>query len=664
MPDTQSRMKTTAPPADPQTPVVDVIIPVYRGLSETRNCLESVLAHPQITAMEVVAINDHSPDPHIGDYLDHLASNQKITLLNNPVNTGFVNAVNRGMTLHPLRDVVLLNSDTEVHGDWLDRLRRCAHDGPGIGTVTPFSNNATICSYPCFMQDNPLPEGWTLAALDQLYATVNAGQAVNLPTAVGFCMYITRRCLDQIGYFDATLFARGYGEENDFSMRALEVGFRHRLAADVFVYHRGGVSFGAESATLCTEAQRILEKRHPRYFPLVNDHCARDPARPLRRHIDAARLARSPRQRLLFVMHKGGGGTEKHVRELAALLETDCEVFILRAFDATTAVLEWARRGEEFSAWFPLPHAYSDLLAFLRALPVTRIHFHHILDLQEQLLRLPADLDLPYDFTLHDYYPICPQYNLARADGRYCGEPDTAGCNACLAERPAPWGLDILSWRSRFRILLAGAARIIVPSRDLLQRMRHYIPEARYVLLPHPETATETMLAPRPPPGGELKIAVLGRLTPAKGLHMLEACAADAKARGLPLFFRVIGHPDREARQEPDVPLSFSGPYDDSQLSLLIARERPDMIFFPAQWPETYSYTLSSALGSGLPIIAPLLGAFAERLAGYREAWQLAWDTPPAGWNDLFMSLRRGRDQDTVQENPDHEARTVSAAVR
>ena len=264
-----------------------------------------------------------------------------------------------------------------------------------IGTVTPFSNNATICSYPRFMQDNPLAEDWPLAALDGLFAEANVGQSVEIPTAVGFCMYITRRCLEQVGYFDATLFKRGYGEENDFSMRALEVGFRHLLAADVFVYHRGGISFGAEQTALRSEAQQVLEQRHPRYIPLVNDHCSRDPARLFRRRVDTIRLARSPRPRLLFIMHKGGGGTEKHVRELAALLQSDYEVFLLRAYDATTAVLEWARRGEEFSAWFPLPHAYPDLLAFLRTLPVARIHIHHVLDLQRQLLRLPEDLGHP-----------------------------------------------------------------------------------------------------------------------------------------------------------------------------------------------------------------------------------------------------------------------------
>ena len=639
-------MTSAIEPSANSVSIVDVIIPIYRGLDETRRCLESVLAFPQQTSHEIVVIDDCSPEPELSAYLHDLADTGAITLLENPVNTGFVNAVNRGMVLHPDRDVVLLNSDTEVHGDWLDRLYRHAMSDPMVGTVTPFSNNATICSYPRFMQDNPLPEGWPLAMLDALFAEVNAGQAVDMPTAVGFCMYITRRCLEQVGYFDATIFKRGYGEENDFSMRALEIGFRHRHAADVFVYHRGGVSFGMESQDLCMEAQRVLEQRHPHYLTLASDYCARDPARLLRRRIDSARLAQSMRPRLLFIMHKGGGGTEKHVRELAALLEPDYEVFILQpTYNATTVVLEWARCGEEFSAWFPLPHAYSDLLEFLRKLAVARVHIHHVLDLQQQLLGLPEDLGTPYDFTLHDYYPICPQYNLARADGRYCGEPDTVGCTACLAERPAPWGLDILSWRSLFKNILAGADRVFVPSQDALARVKAYIPQTNYACLPHPESTNPLPVAVSPFSGPELKVVVLGQLSLAKGIRLLESCAVDAKTRKLPIFFKVIGFTEEKVKQYPEIPLSFSGRYEDSELSTLIALERPDLIFFPALWPETYSYTLSFAMNSGLPIAAPRLGAFTERLLNYPLAWLLKWDTSAKNWNDFFVLLLNGQCQ-------------------
>src|SRR5690606_40059987 len=67
-----------------------------------------------------------------------------------------------------------------------------------------------------------LPQGLNLELLDSLFATANPGQIMDIPRAVGFCMYIRRECLDQIGLFDEERFGRGYGEENDFSMRSEE----------------------------------------------------------------------------------------------------------------------------------------------------------------------------------------------------------------------------------------------------------------------------------------------------------------------------------------------------------------------------------------------------------------------------------------------------------
>lgn len=618
--------------------VVDVIVPVYKGLHETRRCLDSVLAFPQRTAREIVVVDDCGPEPELAGWLRELAKAGAITLLENPANTGFVNAVNRGMILHPDRDVVLLNSDTEVHGDWLDRLRRRACSDPKVGTVTLFTNNGTICGYPRFNQDNPLPEDWPLAAMDRAFAEVNAGSSVELPTAVGFCMYIRRACLDQVGYFDARIFPRGYGEENEFCLRAAEVGFKHVLAGDVFVYHRGGVSFGAEAKALCAEAERKILERYPHYLTLIGDYCNRDPARLLRRRVDTCRLSRSPRPRLLFLTHHWGGGTEKHIRDLAELLEPDFEVLILRPTGSDGVSVEWARSGEEWRGYFTLPHGYPKLLNVLKGLGIVRLHVHHVIGMNRQALQLLEDLRLPYDFTLHDYYPICPQYTLTLADDRYCGEPAVAGCNACLAERPALWGLDIVTWRELFYGLLAGAERVIVASEDMLARMRRYVPDARYLKLAHPEPPI-TVPVPRALPCGELKILALGRLSPAKGLYRLEACAADAKARGLPLFFRVIGPADWPVRQAPELPLSFSGLYDNAELPLLIGRERPDVIFFPGQCPETYSYTLSYALATGLPIVAPRLGALSERLTDYPQAWLVDWDLPVAECNDLFVRL-------------------------
>src|SRR4030095_3392247 len=133
-----------------------------------------------------------------------------ITLLRNAENLGFVRTVNRGMSLHPERDVVLLNSDTEVANDWLARFRAAAYPAADIATVTPLSNNATICSYPFEGWTGGMPGKLGLAVLDALFAKANRGARVDIPTAVGFCMYIRRDALERVGLFDAEAFPRGY----------------------------------------------------------------------------------------------------------------------------------------------------------------------------------------------------------------------------------------------------------------------------------------------------------------------------------------------------------------------------------------------------------------------------------------------------------------------
>lgn len=281
----------------PETPV-DVVIPVYQGLTVTRRCLDSVLGNQQRCAHEVIVIDDAGPEPELVNYLDELAAAGRITLLRNPVNQGFVATANRGLALHPDRDVVLLNSDTEVNGNWLDRLARCARAAATTGTVTPFSNNATICSYPRFCEVNELPTGLSLAATDALFQRANAGRWLEIPTAVGFCMYIRRDCLRAVGDFDERTFGLGYGEENDFCMRATQVGWRHALCADTYVYHVGGVSFGERQTQLQAQAQETLAVLHPDYCEQIQAFIQQDPVRPLRVAVDWERVLLAPEQAL------------------------------------------------------------------------------------------------------------------------------------------------------------------------------------------------------------------------------------------------------------------------------------------------------------------------------------------------------------------------------
>ena len=262
---------------------LDIVIPIYNAHNDLRVCIDSVVHHGLGSRNRLILIDDASPDPGIGAYFAELAAESVpgLELLRNPENLGFVATANRGMALRPERDVLLLNSDTIVTAGWLEKILRCADSDPRIGTVTPFSNNAEICSFPVFCRDNPLAE---LPPLEQIAAALAARPPTypDLPTAVGFCMFVSRRLIDKIGTFDAETFGKGYGEENDFCMRAAAAGFRNVLCDDAFVAHVGGRSFDDGRFALMAENTRRLLARFPEYSRLVQDFIAADPLRDIR----------------------------------------------------------------------------------------------------------------------------------------------------------------------------------------------------------------------------------------------------------------------------------------------------------------------------------------------------------------------------------------------
>ena len=72
----------------------------------------------------------------------------------------------------------------------------------------------------------------------------------------------------------------------------------------------------------------------------------------------------------------------------------------------------------------------------------------------------------------------------------------------------------------------------------------------------------------------------------------------------------------------------------------LLAWLKPDLVWFPAQWPETYSYTLSAVLQAGLPLVAPDIGAFGERVVGRTWSWIQDWDHDAKEWVRFFQQIR------------------------
>ena len=166
---------------------MDIIIPIYNAYDDLQICVESIIKHTDLNRHRLLLVNDASPDERISPYIKSL-ERDNILAIENEKNLGFSGSVNHGMTVSKDRDVLLLNSDTIVTANWIEKIMNCAYSDPAIATVTPLSNNATLCSVPDFLMENKIPEGYTLDQFAELVEIVSMKLYPRIPVAHGFCM--------------------------------------------------------------------------------------------------------------------------------------------------------------------------------------------------------------------------------------------------------------------------------------------------------------------------------------------------------------------------------------------------------------------------------------------------------------------------------------------
>ncbi|MFZ2988543.1 glycosyltransferase [Ideonella sp.] len=601
-------------------PVVDVLVPVYGGLQETLRCLFSVLTAPVRTPHRLIVINDAGPVPELNAMLRSLAARDLFVLEQHRANLGFVKTVNHGLRISRDRDVVILNSDTVVYNDWLDRLLAHAAEHPRLASVTPLSNNATICSYPETLGENRLPLELAPHEIDQLASQVNRLVHVKVPTGVGFCMYMRRTTLDEIGPLDERSFGRGYGEENDWCQRALRRGWSNAIACDVYVRHVGSVSFKGEALERTQLAMKTLARLHPQYDADVARYIAEDPTWRYRLRLDLARLARrATDHNVLLVCHNRGGGTERHLLEQSReLMDQGFGVFELRPSSVTDRV------ALLHPGLYNLPNLANlqlrplDLLIeALQVLRIRELHIHHLIDFPtqtaEQLMEAADRLGLTVRLAVHDYYALCPRVNLINAEGRFCGQPAPEDCNRCLSQD----GLiqqtgPIEAWRTASQKLLVRAEEVIVPSADVARRIAT-LGGGAIRIAPHeadpPPRVSASVLVPE---GRPVKVLAIGAINRIKGFDVLAGLALTARAHDLPLEVSLLGYSSDDV-QLAAAGVRLLGRYFDNELLERISAFEPDLIFVPSVWPETYCYVLSAAMLSGCRIVVFDLGAQAER---------------------------------------------------
>jgi GT2 family glycosyltransferase len=249
---------------------IDVIVCVHNALDDVRLCLASVAA-TLLTHHRVIIVDDGS-EPETAAFLASFAAARPGTLLRrHEMAEGYTRAANAGLRMSDADVIVLLNSDTIVAGDWVLKLADALYSMPGIGIVGPLSNAGAMQSVPSNQNRNgltainPLAPGEDVASMDRRCEAWTRGAALPLGDIInGFCYAIRRAVIERIGLFDEVTFPKGYGEEDDFSLRAADAGFLLAVATHTFVFHAKNKSYGAAARSPLSRAgARNLARRHP-----------------------------------------------------------------------------------------------------------------------------------------------------------------------------------------------------------------------------------------------------------------------------------------------------------------------------------------------------------------------------------------------------------------
>lgn len=265
---------------------ITVIIPIYNAAEDVKACIDSIKRWTDFSISRVLLIDDCSTDKEIETILQSIKNNDEFIVIKNKENLGYTRTINKAVRYAEDDDIVLLNSDTIVTPDWLSGLKRVAQEKPDAGTVTAMSDNAGAFSFPVAHQLNPKPQ----TVSHELWASLIVRAAekympIEVPTGNGFCMFIRREVFEQVGLFDEELFPKGYGEENDFCMRAIAAGWRNFISPYCFIYHERTKSFGDKKPKLVEEGMKVLTRKYPSYQRKVRDAFAGEPIKALRKAV-------------------------------------------------------------------------------------------------------------------------------------------------------------------------------------------------------------------------------------------------------------------------------------------------------------------------------------------------------------------------------------------
>ncbi len=212
-----------------------IIILTYNNLALTKDCIESIRKYTDRASYEIVVVDNNSVD----DTRNWLREQKDLIVVYNDENVGFPKGCNIGIKASSKEnDILLLNNDTIVTTNWLNNLQTCLYSDQKIGAVGAVSNHGANLQACDFTYEN-FDEMQEKAQKNNISDASRWEEKLCL---IGYCMLIKREVMDKLGGLDEG-YTPGYIEDNDLSLRIIELGYKLYLCHDAFIHHYLGTAF-------------------------------------------------------------------------------------------------------------------------------------------------------------------------------------------------------------------------------------------------------------------------------------------------------------------------------------------------------------------------------------------------------------------------------------
>ena len=258
-------------------PLISIVVLTHNSQDYVALCCESIRCNTSWPRYEVIFVDNASTDRTV-PILRHLANvDSRIRVIALGENSGFAAGNNRGVAEAAGEFLVILNPDTIPSQGWLHRLIQPLRTDPGLGMVAPVTNHSG--------NETRVDVGYRSLAEMETFAAERArrysGRQLELTMAPLLCVMLRRELWNEIGELDEG-FKVGMFEDDDYSRRVRNAGYRIATAEDCFVHHFGSGSFAQlqpeEALAIFARNRRLYETK---WGVPWEEHRSRENVRPL-----------------------------------------------------------------------------------------------------------------------------------------------------------------------------------------------------------------------------------------------------------------------------------------------------------------------------------------------------------------------------------------------